>query len=42
MLRLDRVAEAVAAGTPLIAGGIEIAPSQPEWARFAVPVKAGP
>lgn len=37
MLRLDRVADAMAAGVPLVAGGlvfhVEIAP----WARFALP-----
>ena len=35
MLRLDRVAEA--AGTPLIAGGVEIKPQKPDWATFAWP-----
>ena len=34
MLRLDRVADAFAAGTPLIAGGITISPRKPDWARF--------
>jgi folate-binding protein YgfZ len=37
MLRLDRVADALAAGTPLTAGGIAIAPRKPEWAKFAWP-----
>jgi hypothetical protein len=37
MLRLDRVAGAMAAGTPLTAGGVTIAPSKPDWARFAWP-----
>jgi tRNA-modifying protein YgfZ len=36
-LRLDRVAEAQAAGHKLLAGGIEIRPVKPEWARFAFP-----
>ncbi|MEI9803992.1 MAG: hypothetical protein WDN48_05405 [Pseudolabrys sp.] len=36
-LRLDRVADAMAAGTPLICGGIEIHPVKPSWARFAWP-----
>jgi hypothetical protein len=35
MLRLDRVAEA--AGTPLMAGGIEIELRKPDWATFAWP-----
>jgi folate-binding protein YgfZ len=39
-LRLDRVADAVAAGTPLIAGGVEIRPAKPAWARFAWPAQA--
>ena len=37
MLRLDRVADALAAGTPLVAGGIAISVLKPEWARFAFP-----
>jgi folate-binding Fe-S cluster repair protein YgfZ len=37
MLRLDRVADAMAAGTPLIAGGVQISPRKPGWARFAWP-----
>jgi folate-binding protein YgfZ len=36
-LRLDRVADAMAAGTPLMCGGIEIQPVKPSWARFAWP-----
>jgi folate-binding protein YgfZ len=40
LLRLDRVADAQAAGTPLIAGGIEIRPVKPAWARFAWPGEA--
>jgi folate-binding protein YgfZ len=39
-LRLDRVADAIAAGTPLIAGGVEIRPMKPAWARFAWPTEA--
>lgn len=34
MLRLDRVADARAAGTPLIAGGVVIEPRKPDWAKF--------
>jgi hypothetical protein len=37
LLRLDRVADAQAAGTPLTAGGIEVFPVKPPWARFAWP-----
>ena len=37
MLRLDRVADAFAAGTPLVAGGITISPRKPAWARFQWP-----
>jgi hypothetical protein len=37
MLRLDRVADAQAAGLPLIAGGATIAPRKPDWATFAWP-----
>jgi tRNA-modifying protein YgfZ len=37
MLRLDRVADAQAAGLPLIAGGTTISPRKPDWATFAWP-----
>jgi folate-binding protein YgfZ len=37
LLRLDRVADARAAGTPLIAGGVAIEPRKAEWARFDWP-----
>ena len=37
MLRLDRVADAFAAGTALTAGGVEIRPVRPDWARFPWP-----
>ena len=37
MLRLDRVADAQAAGTPLIAGGVAIEPRLPDWATFGWP-----
>jgi folate-binding protein YgfZ len=40
MLRLDRVADAQAAGTPLVAGGIALRPVKPQWARFAWPGEA--
>jgi folate-binding protein YgfZ len=37
MLRLDRFADARAAGIPLTAGGVAITPRKPDWARFAWP-----
>jgi tRNA-modifying protein YgfZ len=37
MLRLDRVDEALAAGTPLSAGGLAIRLVKPSWARFPFP-----
>ena len=37
MLRLDRMAEAGAAGTPLTAGGATIRARKPDWAHFAWP-----
>ncbi len=40
MLRLDRVEDALAAGAPLIAGGVPIRPMKPSWARFAFPGEA--
>ncbi len=36
-LRLDRMGEAMANGTPIVAGGIAIRPVKPEWARFQWP-----
>jgi folate-binding protein YgfZ len=42
MLRLDRVADARAAGIPLVAGGVTIEAQKPDWAKFDWPVeKAG-
>jgi tRNA-modifying protein YgfZ len=37
LLRLDRAADALAAGIPLVAGGIQISPVKPHWATFAWP-----
>jgi folate-binding protein YgfZ len=37
MLRLDRIADANAAGLPLTAGGVTIKLRKPDWARFAWP-----
>ena len=39
-LRLDRVADAMANATPMIAGGITIRPVKPGWARFPWPGEA--
>ena len=40
MLRLDRVADALAAGEPLVSGGVEMRLVKPAWARFAFPGEA--
>jgi tRNA-modifying protein YgfZ len=40
MLRLDRTAEALAAGASLSAGGVPIRLVKPDWARFAWPGEA--
>jgi folate-binding protein YgfZ len=40
LLRLDRVADALAAGVPISAGGVELKPVKPAWARFAWPGEA--
>ena len=37
LLRLDRVADALAGGTPLDAGGIALRLMKPDWARFRWP-----
>jgi folate-binding Fe-S cluster repair protein YgfZ len=37
MLRLDRVADALAAGQSLAAGGISLSVHKPDWAQFAWP-----
>ncbi len=42
MLRLDRVADALAAGTPLTASGIAIRLVKPDWAKFVWPGDAQP
>jgi folate-binding protein YgfZ len=38
MLRLDRVADARAAGTALTAGGVNVEPRKPDWATFDWPL----
>jgi folate-binding protein YgfZ len=40
MLRIDRVADALAAGTPLLCGNLPIHLSKPDWATFAWPGEA--
>ncbi len=42
LLRLDRVADALAAGIPLTAGGHSVRLIKPDWARFAWPGEAKP
>ncbi len=37
LLRLDRVADALSRGDPLLAGGVTIRLIKPDWARFAFP-----
>jgi hypothetical protein len=37
LLRLDRVAEAMSRGEPLVSGGVPIHLVKPDWARFAFP-----
>jgi folate-binding protein YgfZ len=40
LLRLDRVADALAAGTPLTCGNMPIELAKPDWAKFAWPGEA--
>ncbi|HWK95364.1 MAG TPA: folate-binding protein [Pseudolabrys sp.] len=40
LLRLDRVSDAIAAGTPLASGGVVLRAVKPDWARFAFPGEA--
>ena len=40
MIRLDRVADALAAGTPLTCGNLPIQVVKPEWAKFSWPGEA--
>jgi len=42
LLRLDRVADALAAGTPLEAGGIALHVVKPDWAKFSWPGEPNP
>ena len=41
MLRLDRVTDALAAGTPLFSGGVELKPRKPDWATFGLAGRRG-
>jgi tRNA-modifying protein YgfZ len=41
LLRLDRVADALAAGTPLVAGSATLRLVKPDWAHFAWPGETG-
>ena len=41
MLRLDRVADALAEGTPLMAGGLAFTLAKPDFIRFPFPGEAG-
>jgi folate-binding protein YgfZ len=40
LMRLDRASDALAKGVPIVAGGIELHPRKPDWARFEFPVPA--
>lgn len=40
LLRLDRVADAMAAGIPIMCGGVALRVVKPDWARFAFPGEA--
>jgi hypothetical protein len=40
LLRLDRVAEALASGKPLMSGGMPLRAVKPDWAQFEWPGEA--
>ena len=42
MLRLDRAADALAAGNPLVAGAVTLRLVKPDWARFPFPGQGKP
>ena len=42
MLRLDRAADAIAAGKPLVAGAVTLRLVKPDWARFPFPGEQKP
>jgi hypothetical protein len=37
LLRIDRMADALSEGEPLLAAGIAVEPLKPDWVHFAVP-----
>lgn len=42
LVRLDRVGDAMAAGTPVAAGGVTLRIARPDWAKFSLPPKPAP
>ncbi len=40
LVRLDRLGDAVQAREPILAGGVEVIPVKPGWARYEVPMPA--
>jgi folate-binding protein YgfZ len=40
LLRLDRLADALSRGEPLLAGGVAVRAAKPDWARFDFPAAA--
>ena len=42
LVRLDRVSDAVAAGTAIISGGVALQITKPEWAKFSLSPKTEP
>jgi hypothetical protein len=42
MLRLDRLADALAAGETIRAGGLPVEVVKPEWVRFEFPAATTP
>lgn len=40
MLRLDRLTDALATGTPIMSGGLRLRPFKPAWAKFEFPETA--
>lgn len=40
LVRLDRLGDAVQAGETILAGGVEVTPLKPGWARYEVPAPA--
>jgi folate-binding protein YgfZ len=42
LVRLDRVGDAMAAGTAIVSGGVALQIAKPEWAKFSLTLKAEP